>query len=177
MIRVGFSTQQKNVFSRVIRWITGSKASHAWILFDDTFFGLNMVMEATETGFRLIPYENFKAEGNDVVAVVEPPYPLDDGVHQAARWLGEKYDFAGLFGSIFVMFGRWLRRKWRNPFAGARSMFCSEAVVRVMQAARFPGSEAFDPEATTPQDLLDFFVKVGLAHARYTRARRFGRAA
>lgn len=156
MIRVGFSTHTKSILSRIIRWFTGSKASHAWLLVDDPFFGMEMVMEATETGFRFIPYDNFKAEGNDIVAVLEPAYPLDEGVRQAARWLGESYDFAGLFGSIFVMMGRWLRRKWRNPFDKAHSMFCSEAVVQVLQAAKYPGAEKFDPSATTPQDLLDF---------------------
>jgi hypothetical protein len=156
MVRVGFSTHTKSVLSRIIRWFTGSKASHTWLIIEDTFFGVEMVMEATETGFRLIPFENFKAEGNDIVAIIEPVYPLDVGVRQAVRWLGESYDFAGLFGSVVVMLGRWLKRKWRNPLDRAQSMFCSEAVVRVLQASLYPGSEKFDPSATTPQDLLDF---------------------
>jgi hypothetical protein len=177
MVRVGFSTRTKNIFSRAIRWLTGSKTSHTWLLFDDTFFGLPMVMEATEVGFRLLPYDNFKAEGNDIIALIEPPYALDEGVQQAARWLGERYDFTGILGSVFVLLGRWLKKKWRNPLAGSKSMFCSEAVVRVMQAAKYPGSDAFDPEATTPQDLLDFFVKSGLATPQVARAKRFGRAA
>jgi hypothetical protein len=174
MVRVGFSTRTRNLMSRAIRWLTGSKASHAWLLVEDTFFGIDMVMEATEVGFRLIPFDNFKAEGNDIVALLEAPYPLDEGVHAAARWIGERYDFAGLLGSAFVLLGRWLRKKWRNPMASSRSMFCSEAVVRVMQAAGYPGSESFDPEATTPQDLLDFFARAGIASQKLARARRFG---
>jgi len=156
MIRVGFSTHTKSILSRIIRWFTKSKASHAWLLITDSFFGVEMVMEATETGFRLIPFENFKAEGNDIIAIIDPAYPLDVGVHQAVRWLGEGYDFAGLFGSAFVMLGRWFKRKWRNPWDRPHSMFCSEAVVRILQASQYPGSEKFDPAATTPQDLLDF---------------------
>ena len=177
MVRVGFSTRTKNIFSRLIRWLTGSKTSHTWLLFEDSFFCLPMVMEATETGFRLIPYDNFKAEGNDIVAVIEPPYPLDEGVQQAARWLGERYDFTGLLGSVIVLLGRWFKRKWKNPLAASKAMFCSEAVVWVMRAAKYPGSEAFDPEATTPQDLLDFFVGAGLAKPKLVRGKRFGRAA
>ena len=176
MIRVGFSTQLKNPLSRLIRYCTGSKASHAWLLVEDTFFGLEMVMEATETGFRLVPYANFKAEGNDIVAVLEPPYSLDLGVHEAARWLGRRYDFAGLLGSFFVILGRWLRRKWRNPLASPRAMFCSEAVVEVLQAAKYPDSSALDPASTTPQDLLDFFTKAGVAEPRHARGRRFSRS-
>jgi len=156
MIRIGFSTHQNNVMSRLIRWFTGSKVSHTWLLIEDAFFGVEMVMEATETGFRLIPYTNFKAEGNDIVAVLDPAHPLDAGVRQAALWLGERYDFTGLFGSAFVLLGRWLKRKWRNPFDAPQSMFCSEAVTRVLQAAAYPGAQNLDPAATTPQDLLDF---------------------
>lgn len=169
MVKVGFSTHGNNIVSRLIRWLTKSKASHAWLLVEDPFFGLEMVMEATETGFRLIPLANFKAEGNNIVALLEPSSPLDEGVKQAGKWLGEHYDFAGLFGASVVILGRWLRRKWRNPFGSPKSMFCSEAVVRVMQASKFPGAEGLDPEATTPQDLLDFFVAAGLAERDLAR--------
>lgn len=171
MIGVGFSTRPRNVVSRLVRWITGSKASHAWLTFEDTFFGLPMVMEATETGFRILPLANFKAEGNEIIAIVEPPYPLDDGLRAAVHWVGDGYDFAGLFGAVVVVIGRWFRRKWRNPLDSSRSMFCSEAVVRVLQAAKYPGVEGFDPSATTPQDLLDFFSKAGLVGAHLHRQR------
>jgi hypothetical protein len=169
MIRVGFSTQLKNPLSRLIRWLTKSKASHAWLLFDDTFFGLRMVMEATEVGFRILPFSNFQAEGNDIVAIVQPAAPLEDGVMAAGQWLGESYDFAGLLGTSFVLLGRWLRRKWKNPLASPHAMFCSEAVVRVIQAAKYPGSEALVPASTTPQDLLNFFSRTGAVGAVFRR--------
>lgn len=161
MICVGFSTHSGNVVSRLIRWMTGSKASHTWLLVDDALFGTEMVMEATEVGFRFITYSRFKAEGNDIVTVVTPAFPLKPGMRQAAMWLGERYDFGGLLGSAVVLLGRWLRRKWKNPLGSSKAMFCSEAVVRVMQAAGYPGSAALDPESITPQDLLDFLTKVG----------------
>ena len=175
MVRVGFSTQTDNVLSKVIRWITGSRVSHAWFLIEDSFFRVPMVMEATETGFRLIPYDNFKAEGNDIIVVLETVYSLDAGVQEATRWLGERYDFAGLFGAIFVLLGRWLRRKWRNPLASAKAMFCSEAVVRVLQSAQYPGASVFDPASTTPQDLLDFFARTGMVETKYARGLSFTR--
>lgn len=158
MIRVGFSTRTKSIFSRLIRWFTGSSVSHAWLVYDDAFFGEDMVIEATEVGFRLIPLANFKAEGNDVVAVVEPKSPLDVGLRAARTWIGESYDFGGLLGASVVILGRWLKRKWRNPLDSPRSMFCSEAVVMVLQASSYPGAEKLDPSATTPQDLLNFLA-------------------
>lgn len=158
MIRVGFSTQKKNVFSRLIRRLTKSQVSHAWLLIDEAFLGLSMVMQATEGGWQLTDYRVFQSK-NDVVCLIGPAVPLDSGVREAALWLGEHYDYTGLFGSIFVLLGRWLKRKWRNPLNVAHAMFCSEAVVYVLQSCEYPGSKELDPSATTPQDLLEFLSK------------------
>jgi hypothetical protein len=161
VIRVGFSTGKKNVLSAVIRFFTGSKVSHAWLLLEDTYFGLPLVLEATTEGFRLIPYAKFQAKTTVIEVVdLDPTYPVDSGVKQAAQWLGDSYDFGGLLGSAFVLVGRWLKRKWKNPSASSKAMFCSEAVVRVLQASSYPGADQLDPEATTPQDLLDYLRAV-----------------
>ena len=155
MIRVGFSTCKTNVLSRIIRWFTKSQASHAWLLVEGSFLGMDMVMEATEGGFRITPYETFK-KGHDIVAVLDTAFPLDSGVRTAAAWLGERYDYLGLFGSAFVMLGRWMKRKWKNPLDEPHAMFCSEAVAFIIKESGYPGSESMDPSSTTPQDLMDF---------------------
>jgi hypothetical protein len=151
---VGFSTPKRwNFLSWAIRRITGSKASHAWLLVDDPVFRLRMVMESHTTGFRLVPLTEF-AKTNEVVALAVPQVDLSDGVAEAGAWLGSRYDFTGLLGMCVVLAGRWLHQKWKNPVQSARSMFCSEAVVRVLQAARYPHADAIDPDDTSPQDLL-----------------------
>jgi hypothetical protein len=155
MIKVGFSTHRRNPLSALVRFLTGSKASHCWLLIqDEPFFGIPMVMEATEVGFRYIPLSVFKAR-NDIVAVVSSPYPLEKGVHAANAWLGKNYDFLGFFSTFFVLVGRWLKRKIKNPVRSSRAMFCSEAVARVLQASGYPGISGLDPSSVTPQDLLD----------------------
>lgn len=157
MIRIGFSTSKRNIFSAVIRWFTKSRVSHAWVLIHEPFFDMEMVLEATEFGFRMVPYETFRAKTNVIeVLTLGPSCPLDSAVKRAGRRLGEDYDFLGLFGGAIVQIGRWLKYKWRNPLASSRAMFCSEAVVYVLQDAGYPGADTLDPEATTPQDLLDF---------------------
>jgi hypothetical protein len=158
-IKVGFSTRKNNPLSALLRWITHSKASHTWLLISHEFFGLDMVMEATETGFRVIPFDNFKAEGNEVVVVVETGHDLTEGVRYATRWLGESYDFGGLLGASVVLLGRWLKHKWRNPINDPHAMFCSEAVCRVLQIAHYPGTDTLEPSEVTPQDLMDLLVK------------------
>lgn len=113
-----------------------------------------MVMEATEVGFRYIPLASFE-KNNDIIEVVTPRFPLDVGVHAANYWLGESYDFVGLVASFFVILGRWLKRKVKNPVQNPRAMFCSEAVTRVLQLSGYPGTSDLDPASVTPQDLLD----------------------
>lgn len=158
VVKVGFSTQKKNVLSRIIRWFTKSQASHAWLFVGDSFLGMDMVLQATEGGFQLMTFEAFKSR-NDIVALIEPPQSIFPGIQKATTWLGENYDYFGLFGSAVVIFGRWLKRKWKNPLNGAHSMFCSEAVVYVLQASDYPGAADLDPSSTTPQDLMDFLSK------------------
>lgn len=115
-----------------------------------------MVMEASEFGLILTPFDKFRSK-NDVIDLIEPSASLDTGIKVAGTWLGEGYDFGGLIGTAFVLIGRALKRKWRNPFNSTSAMFCSEFVVKVLHASNYPNSEMFDASATTPQDLLDFF--------------------
>jgi len=156
--RVGFSTPKHfNPVSWLVRKVTGSKASHAFFIYRDHDFELDMVLEAHELGFRLTPLDHFKKK-NHLVAVYTPVQPLDTGLkYVARRYLGTMYDYGGLFGGIVVMLGRKLKRKWRNPWRGARNVFCSEAVCIAMQKS--PGYESFKeaPDSVDPQMLLEYF--------------------
>ncbi len=161
MVYVGFSTPRRwNPLSALIRRMMRSPASHAWLLVEDPLFQLRLVLEAHSTGFRLISFASF-VKDNKVVALVEPPrdgdHDLQRGLPEAGGWLGDQFDLLGLFGIFLTMVARWFRRKaWRNPFTSSRSYFCSEAVVRVMKAAGYPGANRLDAETTTPAELLAF---------------------
>jgi hypothetical protein len=160
MVFVGFSTPRRwNPLSALIRAMTRSRTSHAWLLVEDPTFGLRLVLEAHTTGFRLVSFTRF-VKDNKVVALVEPGHPLEHALPQAGEWLGESFDVLGLFGIFLTLVARWFRqRPWRNPFPTASALFCSEAVVRTLKAARYPGSDALDDEATSPADLLAFFER------------------
>ena len=97
------------------------------------------------------------------------PHDLQRGLREAGGGLGGQSDLLGLFGICRTLAPMWCRRKaWRNPFTSSRSYFCSEAVVRVMKAAGYPGANRLDAETTTPAELLAF---VAAAPARWsTRA-------
>jgi len=157
--RVGFSTPKMfNPVSWLVRKFTGSKASHAFFVYHDADFDMNMVMEAHELGFRLTPLKHFEKH-NNILRLVSPKNPIDFGVKLVARrYLGTMYDYASLFGMIVVMVGRWLKRKWKNPARSSKNVYCSEAVILAMKQS--PGYEKMDLDTeSTPQDLYDWFEK------------------
>src|SRR5512135_225506 len=106
MVFIGFSTPRRwNPLSWLIRLLTRSRASHAWLLVDDPVFALRLVLEAHSTGFRLVTLARF-ARDNRVVALVQPAHPIDQGLPEAGTWLGEKFDTVGLVGMTWVVVRR-----------------------------------------------------------------------
>jgi hypothetical protein len=155
--RIGFSTTDA-LLSRLIRRLTRSRVSHAWLVYRDVDFDREMVMEAVGAGFRIVPLDKF-ARHNRIVEIVTPRYSIDEGLKAAVDWLGEGYDRRGLVGMALLLLFRALRRRTRgvrNLIASPRALFCSEAVARACRASGYPGFER-DPETTTPQDLYAFF--------------------
>lgn len=160
---IGFSTPRSfNPVSWLVRNFTKSEASHSFFLYWDDDFECDMVIEAHELGFRLITWKRF-VKKNRIVALVEPAHSLDKGFARLGEWVGSAYDFGGLIGQSVVQFGRFLQRKWRNPFRSSRSMFCSESIARCMQWAGHPDAQKFPPKETAPQDLLRFYREPGRA--------------
>jgi hypothetical protein len=158
VIQIGFSTTP-GPLSWLIRRVTQSKVSHCWLLGPDD--GEEVVWEADTSGFRRVPYAEFRAS-NQVLVIAAPAVDLGPAFESVKeKWLGTDYDVLGLVGSIFVPLGRWLHRRWRNPFASDDVQFCSEAIVRVLQAANHPGADSLDPSDTSPQDLLAFMQESG----------------
>ena len=159
---VGFSTPKAfNPVSWLVRKITKSRCSHAWVVYRDELFDRDMVMEAHELGFRTITFEHFSAK-NDVVLMVPVDVDVTPGLRILSTHLGEMYDYAGLFGMSFVLLGQRFKRllkKWhkriRNPWASAKLMFCSESVVIMLQSSNSRMVEDLIAEDTSPQALME----------------------
>ncbi len=155
--RIGFSTTDA-LLSRLIRRLTRSEVSHAFLVYRDVDFDRVMVMEAVGAGFRVVPFDKFE-QHNRIVEIVTPRHPIDEGLKAAVDWLGEAYDTSGLIGMGLLLLFRGLRRRTRrlrNLIASPRALFCSEAVARACRACAYPGFDR-EPETTTPQDLYAFF--------------------
>jgi len=155
--RIGFSTTKKWL-SRLIRWFTKAPVSHSWILYFDVDFAQEMVLEATLEGVRIIPYEVFK-QHNIIVKTFIPEIPLKQGFAKVGEKLGTLYDFAGLLGMLWVLLGRWFKRKFRNPWDNPQALFCSEFVAQVLRWSYYPGTEYWVPENMTPADLYQFLCR------------------
>lgn len=164
IVKVGFSTGKRSPVSAVIRWATRSKVSHAYLIVDDPTLGDELILEADRGGFQFCRYLTFK-KSNNVIA--EVPVDLSAAaVQQADQWVGEVgYDYEGLVGEAIVKLALWFKRKISNPMHDPRSMFCSEAMTRLLQIAKYPGADTLVPQDTSPEALLEFLENADLAAA------------
>jgi hypothetical protein len=149
MICVGFSTTT-HALSRFIRWVTRSKTSHAWMLFD--LYGIPMVYEATFEGARFITFEHFQ-RNNVIVKTILLDYD-DFAFKPLLKTLGTPYDFGGLIGEGVVQLGQKTGHFWRNPFNDPQALFCSEIIVIWLQGLGHPAVKGLIPEDVSPQELL-----------------------
>lgn len=157
--RIGFSTPKTwNPLSAIIMWFTSSRASHAWFVYWDDDFEMDMVLDAHGTGLRLLPYESFEKH-NKIVKVIAPKFDIEPGLKEMGKLLGTMYDFAGLLGMVVVLLGRFFKRGWKNPFRSPSSVFCSECVARAMVLTPGYKDLDIDPEAVDPEWLLRYFEK------------------
>ena len=151
-VTIGFSTTNK-LLSRIIRWVTRGKVSHAWISFYDHCLGMRLVMQAEAWGFEVRPLERWRKEN---ILVSEYGLKHDESLDNSIRWiadsLGTKYDWAAaLFAGIRRWLGIWIRSGLTSP----KKLMCSEAVIRFLEHAGFSAAKGLDPETTPPAKLLE----------------------
>ena len=151
--RVGFSTTSAPI-SRIIRAVTGSRVSHAFLLYWSDDLDQDMVLEATTEGLRIVSWARFQ-KSSRVLETLPIAWPIAPALRQHADWLGIHYDFAGLVGAAAVVASG---GRLSNPLGfGSDSLFCTEFIVRILRAAGHPGAEALKVEGTTPDQLRAFF--------------------
>jgi hypothetical protein len=151
MISIGFSTSNSWV-SRIVRWFTKSIASHSFIMFD--WLGQQWVLASEWDGVKIVPLPTFLAQKNIIVKVFDMPEITMDELKLALDDTGVNYDYSGLFGAMFPIFGTWLRMKWHNPWNDPKAMFCSEFITIWLKQLGYPATSNVDPADVTPERLI-----------------------
>jgi len=152
---IGFSTTNK-IFSRLIKWVTGSKASHSYVLV--TVAGEPIVVHSTHNGVNCDHYNKFK---KDKKVVAEYELLIDEETEKnatahALRLLDKPYDILSIVGFGWVLFCKSLGFKVKNPFPNRSAYQCSEFALTIMRKANLEGSEKFAKELVSPEDLISF---------------------
>ncbi len=154
---IGFSTDPHSWVSKLIRWFTKSKYSHAFVVLPyEPYFG-PCVMQADSGGVEVTTWKRFDFTKNPLLRQVTPPMDLLPAVLACADMLNDAYDYKGLGGMVWVEFWwRIFKKRVSNPLHSGTALFCSAFVVKVLQAASWPGAAALDPNSTDAQMLSDF---------------------
>lgn len=150
-VRFGFSTTSAPL-SRLIRWVTRGQASHCFFVYWSADFAQDMVLEATLQGVRAVSWSRYK-EQNHIVDVIPAQWPIEPALMHHVEWLGANYDFTGLLGAGVEVASS---GAVRVPFQDPDALFCSEFIVRVLQASHYPRAESLSLSGTTPDKLRAF---------------------
>ena len=155
-VTVGFSTTNAWL-SRLIRWITRGKVSHAWLAYNDQTLGLRMVMQAEAWAFELRPWHRWTQENTWVAEFRILGGDQLLALQLRAKDIGLKYDYvAGLWVGIAAWFKRWLKTGLSfRPSRTPKKLMCSEAIVRFLKEAQHTCAEDLDEELTSPVELYD----------------------
>lgn len=153
-ITIGFSTTNR-LISRLIRWVTRGKVSHAWIAFYDAALGTRLVMQAEAWGYEVRPWERWLTE-NNLIAQFRPVRDLDRSLKWIAKSLGSEYDWkSAFFAGLWRWFGVWIRGRFNSP----KKLMCAEAVLRFLQHGGVVAVSHLDPEVTPPIRILQAVEK------------------
>ncbi len=158
-IIVGFSRPKAwlEPFSWLIRLVTWSPISHAYIRFFDEEHNRWIVFQASGLKVNFIGQIMFD-NAEDIYA--EFSVPVSDSmkssvVQGAIDKCGSSYGIGQIFGFAWVLMMRMLGKSVSNPFYSASSFVCSELVGDVLIEI---GEGNLDPSAMTPKDMLNFML-------------------
>lgn len=135
VVHMGFSTKS-GWLSRGIRRVTGSRASHCFIVYPCELFGQEMVLEASANGFRLISWRRWDRM-NKLIALYRlnlPEGELRTGLRRLSNRLGDAFDRLSLLGFLLQR----LFRLQRVPFNSRAKLVCSEAVALFLHWCGLP---------------------------------------
>jgi hypothetical protein len=161
-ITIGFSRPKGGFqpFSWLIRLVTWSPYSHAYVRYYDTYTDRWIVFQASGLKVNFIGDTMFDGL-EDIYA--EFVVPISDSTKQsvvqgAIDKCGSPYGVGQVVGFAWVLFMRLFGKNVKNPFYSASSFVCSELVGDVLVEIN---DGTFDPSTMTPKDVYNFVVSKG----------------
>lgn len=161
-IVVGFSRPKAwfEPFSWLIRLVTWSPVSHAYVKYYDAYTGRWIVFQASGLSVNLIGQDAFDAKE---YVYEEFTIPVSDTtklavIQGAVDKLGSPYAIGQVVGFIWILLMRLFHKKVSNPFYEKSSYFCSELVSNILDEI---GVGDVDPSTMSPIDVRNFLVSKG----------------
>lgn len=149
---IGFS-KNNGILSRLVRWATRSKVSHAYIIFDVA--GESVVLHSTRRGINfdlLSDFVSYNEPVADYILMIDSDTE-QRGVQSSIKLLDSPYDFLSLAGFAWVLACRAVGFEVRAPFKNRAAYHCSEFALTVLQNVDIDFPNA-DPELTSPESLM-----------------------
>lgn len=159
MICIGFGTNEKWT-SRLIRWATDSQWSHVWIQYPSPIWGGWWTFQSWSNGVVLVPAEqtNFQYPKRKIYSFDSRDYDLARAFNWARDRVGSDYDYRVIWNGTLLVLLKITGWKflWDIAMKNAAEFSCSELACNFLQKAGVVGTEAMEPEFTTPGDLENF---------------------
>jgi hypothetical protein len=154
-MRIGFSSRC-SILSKTIRYLTHSKASHAYIVF--SVGEEELVIQSGSKGVYCEHYEVFRQHAHIVAEYQLSITPKEENLilDYALKQLLKPYDYLAIVGFGWILLNKSFGRKAKQLFRNKSAYFCSELIIAYLQNANFPLSHLFDKEITSPEDIIEF---------------------
>jgi len=161
-IVVGFSRPKAwlEPFSWLIRLVTWSQFSHAYIRYYNSYADRWTVLQASGLAVNYMGGTLFDTK-EDICAEFELPISSATKlttVQFGIDRVGLPYSMETIFGICYVMILRLFGKKVTNPFASTSSFVCSELVAQILNEIN---GTNLDSSTMTPKDVYSYLVSKG----------------
>lgn len=164
-IIVGFSRPKGGFqpFSWLIRLLTWSPYSHAYIRFYSQSYNRWLIYQASGTKVNFIGAIMF--DGAELV-YEEFNVPVSDltrktTIQRAVDVCGSPYGVKEIIGFGAVLIMRVFGKKISNPLSDSKTYVCSELVADILREIDAEDAGELDPSAMSPKDVYNFMIEKG----------------
>lgn len=156
-MHVCFGTNDK-FHSKLIRKITESKWSHAWLEFECK--GELLALQSGFGGVEIYPAKKIRKEYPKHI-IYRNEFDPSNGFKWGFNHLGYGYDYGVIVNAIILILFKLTKWKWlwKILLKNASKFSCSEFACLFLQKCEIQGLDKYEAEFTTPFDLSEFCEK------------------